>query len=119
MSKFYVPEGIGSDYKYVVPSANYYDIYDTPYLEPNRNYTYYRFYNSVDESYFVELERSTTNYNYGTLACFEIEPTNDYLYRRDYPQILQCVFMLTIGFVLLINIMTSCVRKGGVLSGLF
>ena len=118
MSKFYIPPGIGSDYKYVVPSGDYYDVYNTDYLENNRTYTYYRFYNSVDVDEFVTLTRSTSNYNYGYLTCFEIEPSSDYIYRRDYPSILNCVFIFTLCFVLLINILTSCVRKGGILSGL-
>lgn len=118
MSKFYVPEGIGSDYKYVVPNGNYYDLYNVDYLEPNRTYNYYRFYDSVDSDMFVVMERSTTNYNYGYLSCVEVEPTSEYFYRKDYPNILMSVFILTIGFVVLINAFTSIIKKGGVLSGL-
>lgn len=59
-----------------------------------------------------------TNYTVTNLNAIQIEPKHDYIYRRDYPQILQSVFILTIGFVVLINIITSIIKKGGVLSGL-
>lgn len=63
------------------------------------------------------LERST-NYNTVNLNAIQVIPQNSYVYRKDYPQILQSVFILTIGFVVLINLMTSIIKKGGVLSGL-
>lgn len=64
------------------------------------------------------MQRQTTNYNYGYLTSAEIEPTHDYIYRRDYPNILNIAFIFTLGFVVLINIITSIIKKGGVLSGL-
>lgn len=118
MKSFYVPKGITDDYCYIVPGNGYYDIYNTDYLNSNTNYTYYRFYDNVDSDIYQELIRSTSSYNYGTLNAIQVEPKHDYIYRKDYPQILQSVFILTIGFVVLFNIMTSFFRKGGVLSGL-
>lgn len=115
---FYIPEGIGNDFKYVVPSSDYYDVYNTNYLEANRDYMYYRFYNNQDQDNYVVLTRSTSNYNYGYLTCFEISPNSSYIYRKDYPQIVNTAFILTLGFVVLINIITSIIKKGGVLSGL-
>lgn len=63
-------------------------------------------------------ERTTSNYNYGWLNSIEIEPDSSYIYRKDYPQIVNVVFILTLGLVVLINIITSIIRKGGIFSGL-
>ena len=117
-NKFYVPEGVPADYKFVVPSNDYYDIYNTDYLNANSTYTYYRFYNNLDQDMYVCLERNTSNYNYGYLNCVEIQPQSSYIYRKDYPQILSSVFILTLGFIVLLNILTSIIKKGGVFSGL-
>lgn len=118
MSKFYIPDGIGNDYKYIVPSSNYYDLYNTNYLEPNQSYTYYRFYNNLDSDLYISMTRTTSQYNYGYIDTIQIEPDSSYIYRKDYPQILTIVFILTIGFVFLINLLTSCFKKGGVFNGL-
>lgn len=67
---------------------------------------------------YQEMTRTTSNYNYGYLNSIQVNPKHDYIYRKDYPQIVQTVFILTIGFVVLFNIMTSFFKKGGVLSGL-
>lgn len=67
---------------------------------------------------YQTLERTTSSYNYGSLNAIQVQPKHEYIYRKDYPAILQSVFILTIGFVVLFNIMTSFFRKGGVLSGL-
>lgn len=64
------------------------------------------------------LTRTTTNYNYGFLNAIQVIPKHEYIYRKDYSQILTSVFILTVGFVVLFNIMTCFFRKGGVLSGL-
>lgn len=118
-NKFYVPEGIADGYKYIVPSNDYYDLYDTNYLEPNTSYTYYRFYNNLDQDMYMAQTRTTSQYNYGYLSNYvEIQPQHNYIYRKDYPQILQSVFILTLGFIVLINILTSIIKKGGVFSGL-
>lgn len=119
MKNFYIPEGITDDFCYVVPGNGYYDLYNTNYLNSNTNYTYYRFYNSVDSDMYQVFNRSTGNYYGQELNAIQIQPKHNYIYRKDYPQILQSVFILTIGFILLINIFTSIIKKGGVLSGLF
>lgn len=118
-NNFYIPEGIADGYKYLVPSNDYYDIYNTNYLEPNESYTYYRFYNNIDSDLYSIQTRTTNQYNYGYLTnSIEIQPQHSYIYRKDYPQILTCVFILTLGFVVLLNVLTSIIKKGGILGGL-
>lgn len=115
---FYIPNGIGDDYKYIVPSGDYYDVYNTNYLEPNQTYNYYRFYNNLDQDMYIQQQRQTSQYNYGWLTCIEIQPQHDYIYRKDYPSIVSTSFIICCCIVLLLNLMTSVIKKGGVLSGL-
>ena len=117
-NNFYVPEGIAGEYKYIVPSQDYYDIYNTNYLEPNQTYNYYRFYNNLDQDMYVILQRQTSQYNYGYLSCVEITPQHSYIYRKDYKDIVVSSAILIIGVICLFNIITSLIRKGGLLSGL-
>lgn len=117
MSKFYVPQGIGSDYKYIVPSGDYYDLYNTTYINPNESVQYYRFYNSIDVDLYTTNYR-TAGYTGTILNYIEIEPTSDYWCRPDYPSILECVLILTLGFLFLINVFTSLFRKGGLFGGI-
>lgn len=116
--KFYIPEGIADNYKYIVPSSDYYDVYNTNYLNANSTYTYYRFYNNVDQDMYVTLERTTSNYNYGYLSCVEIQPSHNYVYRKDYPSIVSTSAIIILGIVVLFNIITSIIRRGGLFSGL-
>lgn len=111
MKNFYLPEGITDDFCYIVPGNGYYDVYNTDYLNSNSSYTYYRFYQSVDSDIYQTLVRNT-GYSSGSLNAIQIIPKHEYIYRVDYPEILQSVFILTIGFVVLFNIMTSFFRKG-------
>lgn len=118
MKNFYIPEGIAGDYKFIVPSADYVDIYNTNYLQPNQTYTYYRLYNNLDNDLYQTRQTTTTQYNYGALNSIEIQPTNSYIYRKDYPQICFIVLIYVLAFCVLFNVFTSIVRKGGLLSGL-
>lgn len=92
-------------------------MYNTDFLNSNSNYTFYRFYNSVDVDMYQVMTRDTGYYG-GTLNAIQIQPQHNYIYRNDYDKILSSSFILIIGFVILVNIMTSIIKKGGVLSGL-
>lgn len=119
MKKFFVPSGITEDYVYIVPGNGYIDLYNSNYLQPNTTYRYYRIYNDIDSDLYQTLERSTSSYNYGSLNAIQIEPTNSYLYRNDYKDILSVVFIYFIFAIFFINIFTSVIRRGGLLGGLF
>lgn len=116
--KIYIPEGIAEQYKYIVPSSGYYDLYNTNYLQPNSSYIYYRFYDNLDQDAYITLERTTNNYNYGYLTCIETEVSHEYIYRNDYNEIVCTSAILILGIVVLFNIITSIIRKGGLFSGL-
>lgn len=117
MKKLYVPEGITGDFKYIVPGNGYYDLYNTNYLSSNSIYTYYRFYNSVDSDIYQVLQRSTS-YGYGDLNAIEIVPTNNFIYRNDFTNICIVSFIFIFGIIVLFNIITSFIKKGGLLGGL-
>lgn len=116
MTYFYLPNDIAEDYKYLVPSGDYYDLYDTDTLSANTNYRFYRFYKSVAQDYYLTEDITPTNSV--DLDCIEIMPTHDYVYRNDYKDIVNIVFVYVIGFIFLLNIFTSIIKKGGVLGGL-
>lgn len=118
MKGFYIPKEITGDYKYIVPSSNYYDLYNTNYLNNNSTYTYYRFYYNLEDDLYLTLTRNTNNYDYGFLNCIEVVPKNDYIYRRDYTNILFCSATLILFIVVLFNLITSLIKRGGLLSGL-
>lgn len=117
MKSFYIPKGITDDYCYIVPGNGYFDVYNTNYLNSNQTYTYYRFYNSVDSDMYQELSR-TTGYTGTSLNAIQVVPQHNYFYRQDYKDIVVTAAVLIIGIVVLVNIITSIIKKGGVLSGL-
>ena len=116
--QFYIPEGISTDYKYIVPSNDYYDLYNTNYLQAGHNYTYYRFYYDLEQDLYTANNRTQSQYNDTYLNCIEINPSSDYIYRRDYPDILFCSSIIIIALVILFNLVTTLIRRNGVLSGL-
>lgn len=116
--KFFIPSDIPTDFKYIVIGNGYYDLYNTPILYPNQTYTYYRFFNDYDQDIYNTYTRTTGSYS-STLNATIIEPTNEYIYRKDYPQILNIVFIYFLFFIILFNIFTSIIKRGGLLGGLF
>lgn len=118
MKNFYIPEGIAEDYCYIVPSNNYYDVYNTNYLNANSSYIFYRFYNNLDSDMYLPMERITNNYNYGSLECIQVNPMHSYIYRKDFSDICLTSFIIIFGIIVLFNIVTSIIKKGGLLSGL-
>lgn len=102
-------------YKYANLSNDYIDLYDTDTLIANNTYTRYRIY-MYDNSfmYSVASVRAGATQSIAT----ELNVTNNVLYRRDMPFIAVWSFVLIVGFVFLINIVTSFIKKGGVFGGL-
>lgn len=116
MIKVFLPEEIAEEYKFLVFGDNYVDYYSTDNLVSGNTYTYYRCYYMYDSD--LLQERSITPTNNVVLDSVEVETTHDYIYRKDYANICQTAFIYIIGFIVLLNIMTSIIKKGGVLSGL-
>lgn len=121
IKKLYIPDSIPSDYNFMIMSADgsYYDLYNTKYIENGQNVKFYRFYYNNDDDMYQNYDRTNNTGNRLSVGSeIRVELTNNFIYRRDFPNILFCSFIYIVIFVFIINITTSMIRKGGVLGGL-
>ena len=116
MIDYYIPDNIAEDYKYIVFGDDYVDFYSTDNIISGNTYTFYRNYYFFDYDLFQEYTLNATETK--NLECVEINPTHNYIYRKDYSNILFTSFIYILGFVVIFNIITSIIKKGGLLSGL-
>lgn len=116
MDTLYIGD-IPLDYKYAQFSNGYITLYNKPQGN-NETLHYYRIYTSTDDFYYSEGDTNFGNYN--TTYFTEINVSNNWAYRRDFADICLTSFIIFLFFfVFLFNIITSFIRKGGVLGGLF
>lgn len=103
------------DYKYAVFNNGYITLYNKPSAR-NETLSYYRIYTNVNGFYY-----STGSQNFGSNTNYftEVEVSNNIVYRQDIDSIFLMTFILVIFGLWLLNFITSCIRKGGVLGGLF
>lgn len=114
MDKLYIGD-IPSQYHFARFGNGYIDLYDTQVLH-NNSYTYYRIYTN-DKGFYYST--NTTNYNqYITEYAQPIEVTSEVFYRIDFPNIMIMTFLFVLFGIFLFNIITSLIRKGGLLGGL-
>lgn len=105
---------IPKEYHFAVYGSNYIDLYNTINLQGTLDY--YRVY--MYENQFAYEKRTTTYNQYYYTTAQNIDVTDNYLYRRDFPHILTSVFIFSIFFIFLLNIFTSIFKRGGVFGGL-
>lgn len=106
---------IPSEYHYAIFNNGYIDLYNSPVLH-NNTYTRYRVYTNVNGFYY-----STDSVQVGTFTTTNTTPINvsdNKCYRHDFPNILIMTTIFVLFGVFLLNLLTSCVRKGGILGGL-
>lgn len=115
MDTIYIGD-IPEQFHYARFGNNYIDLFDTNQLNNNHTYTYYRIY-MYDNLFEYSVGITSGSYNSQTLQ--DVKVSNNKVYRRDFADI--CIMVaLMVGFgVWLLNLMTSIIRKGGVLGGLF
>lgn len=115
MDTIYIGD-IPEEYHFARFGTGYIDLFNTRTLVNNQTYTYYRIY-MYDNLFEYSVGTTTGSYNSQTLQ--EVKVSDNKVYRRDFGDI--CIMVaLMVGFgVWLLNLMTSVVRKGGVLGGLF
>lgn len=106
---------IPTDYHFAVFSGDYITLYNQPSAR-NETLHYYRLYSNNLGYYYSEGEQSFGQYN--TTYFTDIPVTNDWLYRSDLDSIMICVLSFVLFFLFMFNIITSSVKKGGLLSGL-
>lgn len=107
---------IPEQYHYARFSNNYIDLFDTNDLINNHTYTYYRIY-LYDNSFVYDVRSQQGSYYSETLQ--DVKVSNNFVYRRDFDSIVVITFAFVLFGLWLLNLITSIVRKGGVLGGLF
>lgn len=114
--KIFVPAEIPQNYKYMGNITNtYFDIYDRENIR-NQSGTYYRIYYGLDPSYWEQY--SYTGSSYYETTYQEFERTSSFLARPDNYKIVTVGFCIIFLIILLTNVITSIVKRGGVLGGL-
>ena len=101
---------IPSDYKYAIFGDNYIDLYKEIHLQGTLDF--YRVY-LYDNLFEYEHLSETYPNNNTTIATF-IETTDNYMYRRDFDSICFIGLLNVLVIVLLLNVVTSVFRKGGI-----
>lgn len=112
--KIYVPEEIPSNYVYGEVTNNYVDLYPKASFI-NETTDYYRIYYNYSSGLFQKKSRTFGSYT----TYYDILPVSREVFDRpDFVNILSCVFFVCIFGILLFNIITSFVRKGGLFNDL-
>ena len=103
------------DYKYAVFSNGYITLYNKSSAR-NETLNYYRIYTNNNGFFY-----STGSQYFGnnTSSFTEVSVSNNIVYRQDIDGIFIMTFIFVIFGLWLLNFITSCIRKGGVLGGLF
>lgn len=114
MDTLYIGD-IPQEYHYAIFNNGYIDLYNTNILH-NNTYTRYRVFTNAG-GFFYDVSSVQVG-NYTTTYTTDINVSNEPVYRFDYPNILvmTCIFVLF--GVWLFNLITSLIRKGGLLGGL-
>lgn len=106
---------IPKEYHYAIFNNGYIDLYNTDTLH-NNVYTYYRIYTNCGGFYY---KTGTTQVGqYTTTLTDNVSVTDNLCYRNDFDSILFITFILAFFGIWLFNIITSIIRKGGLLGGL-
>lgn len=114
MDKIYIGD-IPKEYHYALWGSNYVDLFNTPVLSSNDTYNYYRLY--FYDNTFLYSE-GTRQGSYYTTSLQDVQVTDDFFYRRDIDSIFSMCFVVLLGIVFCINLVTSFIKKGGMLGGL-
>lgn len=114
MDTLYIAD-IPQEYHFAIFGNNYIDLYNTQNLTGTLNF--YRVYLYNNAFYY---EQRVANYNqYNTTIATEINVSSDRIYRRDYPSIMFMSATFILFLAILVNLITSVFKKGGLLGGLF
>lgn len=112
--KIYVPDSIPQDYVYGEITRDYVDLYNKSSFR-DETVIYYRIYYNYSSGLVQERTRTFSSYK-TTFA--ELPTSREVFDRPDFCNILSCVFFVCIFGILLFNIITCFVRKGGLFNDL-
>lgn len=107
---------IPSDFHYAIFNDNHIDLYNVSTLH-NNTYVYYRIYTNYN-NFMYEKRQQTVN-QYTTTYTNNIQVSNNKVYRNDFDSIVICTFIFVLVGVWFLNLLSSAIRKGGLLGGLF
>lgn len=112
----YIPD-FDTNYKYVRFGSNYIDLFNTDTLQPNREYTYYRyyFYDNVDLvaiGTYSKGSYSTTEY-LPSLTIYSNNDANKEIYHKDIGTIFIMFFVTLFIFLLGLKLVSRCFMKNG------
>lgn len=114
--KLYLPSDIPSDYTYAQYSNGYITLYNQPSAQ-NETLTYYRIWYGYSPGLVSSGQTSFGAYN---RTYFDyVSTSRDIFDRPDFFNILSITLLITVCGLWFFNLMTSFVRKGGLLGGLF
>lgn len=115
MDTLYIGD-IPLDYKYATINSGYIRLFNKPSAR-NETLTYYQIYTNQNGFYY---STGTQTFNNTSTTYFtQLNVSNNIVYRQDIDSIFVMTFCLVIFGLWLLNFITSCIRKGGVLGGLF
>lgn len=114
MDKLYIGD-IPTAYHFARFGNGYIDLYNTDVLHAG-SYNYYRVYTNNNGFYY---STNTATYSqYITEYAQPIDVTDNIQYRTDFPNIMIMTLIFVLFGLFLFNIVTSLIRKGGLLGGL-
>ena len=114
MDTLYIGD-IPNEYHYAIFNNGYIDLYNTNVLH-NNTYTRYRVFTNAG-GFFYETSNVQVG-QYTTTYTTNINTSSNAVYRQDYPNILIITLILSVFGIWLFNLITSLIRKGGLLGGL-
>lgn len=105
---------IPQEYHFARFSNNFIDLFKQPNIQGDLDY--YRIY--LYDNTFQSEHLSGSFGNFNTFTVTNIQVTDDYHYRRDFPSICLLSFFEICIILIIVNLITSVFKKGGLLSGL-
>lgn len=113
--KIYIFDTIPDGYIYGEINRDYIDLYNKESFR-NETATYYRIYYNYSSALVVPGTRSFSNY---TTTFSELPVSRDFFDRPDCYKIISITFILCLLGLWLVNLITSSIKRGGLLGGLF
>lgn len=117
MDTLYIGD-IPTDYHFASYGNNYIDLYNVEQLQPDSTYNYYRIY-LYDRGFFYEPRVNITTESYIGQTNNNINVSSSYVYRHDFVDICIICGLFIVCGLWFFNLISSCIRKGGLLGGLF
>lgn len=111
MDTLYIGD-IPEEYHFAVFNDNYIDLYNNSDISNCSDYYRLYLYDNVFLYEYKIIEE------YENISLVDIAVSNDYIYRRDFPSIVFISTIFILFIVVLLNLVTSVFKRGGIFSGL-